>query len=385
MRILFVVCGEGLGHASRCLCLGRHLESEGHEIHFGGYGKGYDFIDQHPCGTLHRVTREVFLEGEGGFFSLKKTLWNSKFIVADMVKSVFSIHSLIRQHGYDCVVCDTMYGGLLAARIRGVPAIFVTNQTYFCGPGGTTNPVWKVLNFAVRRYLHLANHVIVPDFPAPDSVAEFNLVLPNKELPRYTFTGPFFDLDPARYQITKKTVFTSFGGEPYKLPMYQMFKNIADERPDLFFDVFYTGPVLPESSENFVSHGYVPNLFEHLAQAHVAIVHGGLTTLHEALVFEKPVLVIVDPKHPEQQNNAKKIAAMGAGIVIDGTTVTRETLEQKLAEAMELVPKRLGKPLSGTLGQKKAAGIIVTVANRKRSRYQTLYKSLFSDHRDRDW
>src|SRR5271169_4972078 len=176
MRILFVVCGEGLGHASRCLSLGRHLETEGHEFHFAGYGKAYDFIDQHPCGTLHRVTREVFLEGEGGFFSLKKTLWNSKFIVADMLKSVFSVDSLIRRYRYDCVVCDTMYGGLLAARIRGVRAIFVTNQTYFCGPGGTTNPVWKVLNFAVRRYLHLANHVIVPDFPAPYSVAEYNLV-----------------------------------------------------------------------------------------------------------------------------------------------------------------------------------------------------------------
>ena len=82
---------------------------------------------------------------------------------------------------------------------------------------------------------------------------------------------------------------------------------IADRRKDLFFDVFYTGPDLPDSSDNFVSHGYVPDLLEHLARAKIAIVHGGLTTLHEAMLFEKPVLIIMDPNHPEQQNNAKKI------------------------------------------------------------------------------
>ena len=36
MKILFVVCGEGLGHASRCLHLGRYLQKQGHDIHFAG-------------------------------------------------------------------------------------------------------------------------------------------------------------------------------------------------------------------------------------------------------------------------------------------------------------------------------------------------------------
>ena len=44
----------------------------------------------------------------------------------------------------------------------------------------------------------------------------------------------------------------------------------------------------------------------------------GLTTLHEAMFFEKPVLIIMDPNHPEQQNNARKIVDMGAGTSVDG-------------------------------------------------------------------
>lgn len=365
MRILFVVCGEGLGHTSRCIHLGHYLQQQGHTVHFAAYGKSYDFIDQHGCSNLHRTHREVCLEGEDGFFSLKKTLWCSKWVVFDMVQSVLRVRRLIREHSIDCVVCDTIYGGVLAARSRKIPVVFITNQNHINGPHGATNPLWKILNFLIWRYLRLATHVIIPDYPAPDTVSEYNIVVPKGEERRYSFTGPFLDVDPQRYTYLKKTIFTSFGGEQYKLPFYQMLKSIADQRRDLLFDVFYTGQELPESSVNFLSHGYVPNLYEHLAEARVAIVHGGLTTLHEALLFEKPVLIITDPNHPEQQNNAKKIVDMGAGTSVDGRAVTKEVLEQKLAETMTLPQKSFRKEHAAINGRKKAAEIIVAIGNRR--------------------
>jgi len=366
MKILFVVCGEGLGHASRCLHLGHYMHQQGHTIHFAGYGKSYDFMQQHRCSHLHSIPREVCLEGEDGFFSLKKTLWCSKWIVLKMIQSALSVRRLIIEHQFDCVVCDTMYGGVLAARLRNIPVVFITNQNHFNGPNGATNPVWNLLNFLIRGYIRLADQVIVPDYPAPDTVSEYNIVVPKGEEGRYAFTGPFYDFDPARYTYDTKTIFASFGGEPYKLPMYQMLKTIADHRTDLVFDVFYTGSNLPDSSENFLSHGYVPNLFEYLAGARIAIVHGGLTTLHEALLFEKPVLIIMDPSHPEQQNNAKKIVDMGAGTQINGRLITPALLEQKIAETVALTPRPFREVHAAINGRKNATDIIVAVANRRK-------------------
>jgi uncharacterized protein (TIGR00661 family) len=249
---------------------------------------------------------------------------------------------LIRDHRFDCVVCDTMYGGVLAARLEKTPVVFITNQNHFNGLNGTTNPVWMSLNFIIRRYIRFSDQVIVPDYPAPDTVSEYNIIIPKGEEKHYTFTGPFFELDHARYPSARETIFTSFGGEPYKLPMYQMLKEIADRRKDLSFDVFYTGAVLPDSTDNFVSHGYVPDLYEHLARAKIAIAHGGLTTLHEAMLFEKPVMIIMDPDHPEQQNNAKKIVDMGAGTFVNGKLVTLDLLEKKIAETMTCCPRPCG-------------------------------------------
>jgi uncharacterized protein (TIGR00661 family) len=320
----------------------------------------------HHCSHLHYTPREVCLEGEDGFFSLKKTLWCSKWIVPDMIRSAISVRRLIRELGVDCVVCDTMYGGVIAARLQNVPVVFITNQNHFNGPGRSTNIVWMVLNFSMQRYLRLADQVIIPDYPPPDTVSEYNIVVPKGQEGRYTFTGPFYDFDPARYTYEKTTIFASFGGEPYKLPMYLMLKSIADTRKDLLFDVFYTGAHLPDSSDNFISHGYVPNIYAHLARARIAIVHGGLTTLHEALLFDKPVLIIMDPGHPEQQNNAKKIEDTGAGIAIDGRLVTRERLEQKILETFALTPRPFREVHATINGRKNAAGIICDTVNRRK-------------------
>jgi UDP-N-acetylglucosamine--N-acetylmuramyl-(pentapeptide) pyrophosphoryl-undecaprenol N-acetylglucosamine transferase len=362
MKILFVVCGEGLGHASRCLNLGQYMEQQGHTIHYASYGKSYDFMDHNGCSCLHRIHREVCLEGTNGFFSLKKTLWHSKTLVLNLLQSGLDVRGLCRRYGYDCVVCDTMYSGVTGARLARVPAVFITNQTHFNGPNGTTNLVWKVLNILIRRYMRFARKVIIPDYPAPDTLSKYNIRYSTRDQGRYCLTGPFNRFDPERYTFDNRTIFTSFGGEPYKIPMYLMLKGIAERRKDLLFDVFSTGSVLPESSDNFLTHGYVPNLYEHLASARIAIVHGGLTTLHEALIFEKPVLVIMDPGHPEQQNNAMRIVEMGAGTSIDGRNITPELLEQKIAETMKIVPQPFRATHAGVNGWQNAAEVIISVA-----------------------
>jgi uncharacterized protein (TIGR00661 family) len=324
-------------------------------------------MSQHGCTHLHSTPREVCLEGECGFFSLKKTLWYSKWIGFDMARSALNVNRLIRKYRFDCIICDTMYGGVLAARFNRVPVVFVTNQNHFNSVDGAPTPGWRGLTCLISRYIRLADLILVPDYPAPDTVSEYNIVVPKGDEAKYVFCGPFYVFDPARYQYECTTVFTSFGGEPYKLPMYLTLRKIADKRKDLYFDVFYTGAELPESTDNFVSHGYVQNLYEHLARARIAIVHGGLTTLHEALLFEKPVLIIMDPGHPEQQNNARKIVEMGAGTAVDGRTVTRELLERKIDAAMTLCPRRFRQFHETINGRKIAMDLIIAMVNRRKS------------------
>jgi UDP:flavonoid glycosyltransferase YjiC (YdhE family) len=83
------------------------------------------------------------------------------------------------------------------------------------------------------------------------------------------------------------------------------------------------------------------------------------------MLFEKPVMIIMDPDHPEQQNNAKKIVDMGAGTSVNGKLVTLDLLEKKIAETMTCYPRPIRVVHEAINGRKNAAGIIIDVANRR--------------------
>jgi UDP:flavonoid glycosyltransferase YjiC (YdhE family) len=85
------------------------------------------------------------------------------------------------------------------------------------------------------------------------------------------------------------------------------------------------------------------------------------------MLFEKPVLVIMDPDHPEQQNNAKKIVDMGAGTSVNGKLVTQDLLEKKIAETMTCCSRPVRVVHEAINGRKNAAKIIIDAANRRQS------------------
>ena len=91
--------------------LGITCSSRGHTIHFASYGKSYDFMQQHGCNNLHKTQREVYLEGDEGFFSLKKTLMFSKWIPYNLLKSAVRVRRLLKVHSFDCVVCVILCSG----------------------------------------------------------------------------------------------------------------------------------------------------------------------------------------------------------------------------------------------------------------------------------
>jgi UDP-N-acetylglucosamine--N-acetylmuramyl-(pentapeptide) pyrophosphoryl-undecaprenol N-acetylglucosamine transferase len=46
MRIMILICGEGLSQTSRCLALGKELLTAGYEVHFGAYGYSKKMVEK---------------------------------------------------------------------------------------------------------------------------------------------------------------------------------------------------------------------------------------------------------------------------------------------------------------------------------------------------
>lgn len=357
MKILFVVCGEGLGHASRSTKLASYLENFGHTCLIASYGKAYEFIKQSGNFRTCETPREVVLEGENGYFSISRTLWSSKGVAVNLGKSFKHIRDIIVDQSIDLVISDTMYGPIPAAKLHSIPSIFITNQNSFSTAEDPDSKYWRALSRIVEKYLSIPDRVVIPDFAPPHTICEYNLKLEDEKRQFY-FVGPIMDSDITGYRPTKETIFASFGGEPFKIPLYRMLRKIADERPFHKFEALSTSQGMPEESENFKVYGYVDDIYSFMARARVAILHGGLTSLHEALLFGKPCVLIIDPYHPEQWNNARKIEDLGAGIVIEGNHVTERKLSDAIDEALAMTPPNFSHLFGAQNGKVKTYKII---------------------------
>jgi uncharacterized protein (TIGR00661 family) len=350
MNILFAVCGEGLGHASRSTKLAAYLEQHDHSCSFASYGKAYEFIQKRGF-PVHKISNEVTLGGDGGFFSITKTLWLSKTAPISFLHSYRDAHNLLKDYRFDILVADTMYAAGYAAKTLGIQNAFITNQNTFSPAKSPNAAYWIYLSKITQMYLQkISDVVIVPDFPPPDTISGYNFVIPEAKIGHYQFVGPILDWNPGDVSLSQETIFVSFGGEPFKLPLYAMLREIADEMPEHTFEVFSTTPGQPENTENFRTFGYVPDLWPYIAKSRVVIMHGGLTSLMEALSLGKTIVMIVDPYHPEQWNNAKKIEEMGAGITIFGNNVTKDRLGDVISQALTMTPPNMRELFSTSDG-----------------------------------
>ncbi|MBP2134538.1 uncharacterized protein (TIGR00661 family) [Methanomicrobium sp. W14] len=362
MRILFVVCGEGLGHASRSTKLARYLERFGHTCFFASYGKAYDFIKKQGAFPVTQTCREVTLEGDCGYFSLSKTLWSSKGLMVSLAKSLKHVRNLIVENSIDLLISDTMYAAVSAAKLQGIPSFFITNQNRFASAADQNSRHWHILSNVVERYLEIPDSVMIPDFSPPNTVSAYNLDINNEDKSKYHYIGPIMDIDPEGYDSRSDTIFASFGGEPFKVPLYEMLKEISEERPYQTFEVFSTTPGLPEESRNFKPYGFVPDILQHMASSRLTIMHGGLTSLHESLLFNKPCVMIIDPYHPEQWNNGRKIEEIGAGVMIPGDRVTKKRLSGAIDEALALKPPDMKQLFNEEDGRVNALKLIESMS-----------------------
>ena len=359
MNILFVVCGEGFGHASRSTKLARHLTERGHNIVIAAYDKSLEFVKRQIDCKIYETCREVTLEGNGGYFDLKKTVASSVGIPKAFVKSYLDIRKIMQAENIDLVVADTMFAAGAAAKSLKKPVVFITNQNYFSSLAHPDAIYWKGIGKFISTYhSYLPDVVLVPDFPEPDALCGYNFRIAEKDRDKFRFIGPILDSSIYSETPSEEIIFTSFGGEPYKMPLYQMLKEIADESEDMIINVYSPAEHLPETSEHFRIIGYRENLYPEIAKAKAAIIHGGLTTLHEAVFFGKPVLMIIDPYHPEQGNNGRKVQDMNCGIMLSGDTITKESMQEALRKCLSMKPRDMSALYKKYCGIERATEII---------------------------
>ena len=122
--------------------------------------------------------------------------------------------------------------------------------------------------------------------------------------------------------------------------------------------------LLGEIPPNFSVFHYVPQ-HQVLKMADFFITHGGLNSTQEALFNNIPLIVL--PQKFDQFDNAKRVEELGAGIAIDKSKLSVETLQKSINDIESNREKYLD-------GIKK----IVESFEEARSHREEIFKKLFA-------
>jgi len=300
VKILYGVCGEGRGHASRSRILIHHLQGKGHEVYIVAGGKAYTILSEEFDETLKIESPQGFYK-ENQVRILYTLLHTAYQTIARAPVSFFKVRRLIQEFQPNLLITDAEPISHIAARFSPIKRVSIDNPTallYRKIPKKIRDyPAWLFLFFTLKTSLLGAEKYIIYDF----SEEQINN-------PRVLFLKPLIQPGIRQYtptsgdhvfvyqtSLTFSSLFTSLKKFDETFLIYGFNKDRIDE--NLIFKRF--------NNEEF---------YHDLATCKAAIVNGGFTTISEALYLKKPIFSLPIRHQFEQAFNAKCIERMGVGI-----------------------------------------------------------------------
>jgi len=362
MRIMILMCGEGLGHTSRGLALGEELLGAGHEVHFGAYGYSKELIEKVGY-SAHEIPSEIKLVGKAGGLdfkgSIEATLKNAQILGGPRILK------LTRDIKPDVVVSDSYYLGILAARALKIPIYLIINQSnmeeFFKSRGVPIRLLGELTKKLYNRTFEKVDGIIIPDYPLPYTVCRRNLSFTHKVKEKLFYSGPLVRQTPEETEeisLERPHILSLIGGFGYREPI---FRNVL-ETAKLDRSIHYTllsGPSVDPSKfadlpENVEILRFIKDPFPYFRSSDAVIAPGGHSTMMEALSFGIPLLSFPDEGHSEQESNAAVVEEEGYGRRLSYSTrpevileCIREVLEDERIQTKTKRVRRLAGELSG--------------------------------------
>jgi uncharacterized protein (TIGR00661 family) len=300
VKILYGVCGEGLGHASRSRILIHYLQQQDHEVCVIAGGKAYSILSKEFDGVIEVVSPRAFYSGNQVRigYTLLYTLYQT---CVRTPASFFKVRKIIEEFQPDLLITDAEPISHLAARISKIKRICIDNPSALLY---RKYPVknweyfsWIFLFFALKVSLFGADKYIIYDF----STKQIND-------PRVLFLKPL--IQPG-IRKQKPTISNHIFLYQTSLSFQTLFESLKKLNETFIIYGFNK----EKTDGNLIFKRFNEDAFYHdIASAKAVIVNGGFTVISEALYLKKPIFSLPIRHQFEQVFNARCVERMGAGV-----------------------------------------------------------------------
>lgn len=395
-RVLFISSPIGLGHARRDAAIAAELRKLRVDV-------DVHWLAQHPVTEVLRRSGEnihpasallasesAHIESECGEHDLN-AFGAIRRMDEILIRNYMVFHDLVREEHFDLVVGDEAWDvdHFLHENPSEKRTAFVW-LTDFVGwlpmPGGGDYEARLTADYNAEMLEHIERHSKVrdrsifigdPEDIVPHSFGKGLPLIREWTAQHYAFSGYVTGFDPPTvalrdgwreqfgYNPDDLICIVTVGGSAAGLPLLRRiiaaYPEAKRRLPSLRMIVVAGPRIDPTSLPNHPGlevHGYVPELYRHLAACDIALVQGGLTTTMELTSAGRPFVYFPLQNHFEQNYHvAHRLERFGVGTSMDYADATPEHITEAIVTAM----KRAGKhrPLISD-GARVAAELVST-------------------------
>lgn len=290
-KILYGVCGEGMGHAIRSGVIISHLQ-EKNEVAIFAHGRSYHYLSE-KFDNVYQIEGFNTVYEANQVNSAKTFFYNMKDLPQDLMANLTSMYDVAKAFGPHIIISDFEFYTNLLSKILRVPLISLDHT-------------------------HVVTHCETPNIPMKhlrDKLKAEGVVRSFIQLPTiYLITSYFYPpvTNEERVKlfppVLRKKIFDLKPEDGHHILVYQTSSsnekliNLLKEFDDQF--IIY-GFHKEEEDENLSFRNFnEDNFFKDLASSKAVLTNGGFNLISEALYLNKPIFSIPVKKQFEQTLNA---------------------------------------------------------------------------------
>lgn len=300
-RIIYSLCGEGMGHAIRSAILIRYLIGEGYDLIVFASDRAYKYLDT-KFENIYEISGFNTVYENNTVRNKKTFTYNMKDVPSDLQSNMRKMYKLARKFKPDIVVSDFEFYANLLAHIMKLPLISVDNMHVLTEANYKVSPKYvkdRIFSEAVvHAFIQNAQKILIYTYFRP----------PLKNLENTEYINALVRDEIRNLTPTTGNYILVYQTSDSNEELIELLKN----NPQIEFKIY--GFHKDEKDANLLYREFSEEqLFKDLKDARCIITNGGFSFITEALVLNKPVLSIPVNKQFEQILNAIFLQQLGYG------------------------------------------------------------------------
>ncbi len=333
MKILFVVTGIGLGHATRIDAIINQLKLKDKklEVELACYKSSYEYFSRKNLKTI-KLNGSNYSSKTFNINIFNIVRLNLKFPL-NFRRDLKLITDEIKQFNPEYVVVDWDVIGLIAAARTKKKSILIFNYD----PYSLENFIKK---FKMNGAKKIQNKFIESIYRIAENKSDAIFIpgLKKQTKGKYYFIDFIIRDIPEniedeeklmnKLKLKKKPILVMLGGSNFGYSLLDKMKEVMLKIKDEDFIIF--GYEKDFNIKNITCYKFKENYLEYLKVSKGVIMMAGHSSFAEAAIFKKPCLVFPIRNHVEQMLNAYTIENTGIGIVRYLDSINKDSLNKDI-------------------------------------------------------